>query len=194
MSIAKKVITLLSLEILLFGCSPDAHKIGQGQESYYKALEETDPQNQDFLQPGSTEEKSAIDAFKSFYAVFSEDAVKRETRNLYAADAYFRDGIREVKGAENIETYFIKTTEAIHECRFQIDDVAIHNGNYYFRWIMKLKLKRQKDETIEAVGMSHVRFNKRGKIIFHQDYWDSVILYEKIPIMGSIIRWVKNKF
>ena len=59
---------------------------------------------------------------------------------------------------------------------------------------MHLTTKRWKDEPITAVGMSHVRFDKDGRIIFQQDYWDTSIIYEKVPVMGWVIRWIKKQF
>jgi hypothetical protein len=52
----------------------------------------------------------------------------------------------------------------------------------------------ESDDPIRTVGMSHVRYDAKGKVIFHQDYWDTGAVYEKIPVMGAVIRWIKNKF
>jgi hypothetical protein len=41
--------------------------------------------------------------------------------------------------------------------------------------------------------MSHVRYDKNGKIIFHQDYWDTGVILEKIPVLGTIITWIRNR-
>jgi limonene-1,2-epoxide hydrolase len=163
-------------------------------ENYYRALDNTDPKKAALLESRSAAEMKAIEKFYAFYEIFSEDRIRRGVRDLYAADAYFRDGYKEVEGIDNIEAYFIATTKAIHECTFDIQDWSSHEGNYYFRWIMRLRLKRDKDDLIEQVGMSHVRFNPEGKIVFHQDYWDTSVVFERVPVMGSVIRWVKERF
>lgn len=162
--------------------------------NYHRALNNTDPQKTEFLQPGSEKEQAAIERFTSFYRVFSLETVRKDIRNVYADDAYFRDGYREVQGLNNIEAYFLKSAETVHECTFDIQDIAVHEGNYYFRWVMHLTTKRWKDEPIAAVGMSHVRFDTDGRISFHQDYWDTSIIYEKVPVVGSVIRWIKKQF
>ena len=59
---------------------------------------------------------------------------------------------------------------------------------------MKLTIKRDKDNPIEQIGMSHVRFGPDGKIIFHTDYGDTSVVFERVPILGSIIRWGKEQF
>jgi len=163
-------------------------------ENYYRELAATDPAKTALVKPGSAEEKAGIAAFRNYYKVFAEDVIRRDTKNLYAKDAFFKDGYKEVKGVEAIETYFIATTKAIVSCTFDITDVSVHEGNYYFRWVMKLTIQRDRDNPMEQVGMSHVRFGPDGKVVFHTDYWDTSIVFERAPVIGSIIRWAKEQF
>lgn len=145
------------------------------------------------LVPGSTAEAEAIERFKTFYAIFSRERIETMASGLYAEDAYFRDGIREVRGLTEIEAYFISSTDAIEQCLFDIEDVVGQRGEYCFRWVMRLTLKRKKDAVIVAPGMSHVRFNDDGKVTFHQDYWDISLILEPIPVLGSLVRWIKRR-
>jgi hypothetical protein len=187
----------LALGVCLIALSACGGKVSQedyAMQNYHQALDTTDPQKVGSPEPGSMTEQEAVARFKSFYAIFSEDVIREHTRVVYAENAYFRDGYKEVRGADNIEVYFLKSAETVQECTFDIQDVAVHGGNYYFRWIMNLTTKRWKDEPIRAVGMSHVRFDHDGRVIFHQDYWDTSVIYEKVPVMGSAIRWIKKQF
>jgi steroid Delta-isomerase len=184
-------LTLLSLIVALWGCTGGKPMT---LENYYKELAVTDPSKTALVKPGSAEEKTGIEAFKEYYKVFAEDIILRDTKKLYAKEAFFKDGYKEVKGVDAIETYFIATTKAIVSCTFDITDVSIHEGNYYFRWVMKLTIKRDKDSPIEQIGMSHVRFGPDGKIIFHTDYWDTSVVFERAPVIGAIIRWAKEQF
>jgi limonene-1,2-epoxide hydrolase len=177
----------------LTGCATEGKKEAFEMTEYYKALEESEPANMKLLEPGTVSEKETIRKFIDFYSIFSEERIRSSVRDLYADDAYFRDGFREVRGVDNIESYFLSTTEAFHECTFDIQEVAYNNGNYYFRWIMKLTLKRDRDNPLETAGMSHVRFNTKGKVVFHQDYWETSLLYERLPVIGWMIRWVKKQ-
>ena len=163
-------------------------------ENYYRELAATDPAKTTLVKPGSAEEKAGIASFRDYYRVFAEDVIRRDTKNLYAKDAFFKDGYKEVKGVDAIETYFVATTKAIVSCTFDITDVSVHEGNYYFRWIMKLTIQRDKDNPMEQIGMSHVRFGPDGKVLFHADYWDTSIVFERAPVIGSIIRWAKEQF
>ena len=182
---------LLATMIALSGCTGGKPMT---LENYYRELAATDPAKTALVKPGSSEEKAGIAAFRDYYKVFAEDVIRRDTKNLYAKDAFFKDGYKEVKGVEAIETYFIATTKAIVSCTFDIADVSVHEGNYYFRWVMKLTIQRDRDNPMEQVGMSHVRFGPDGKVVFHTDYWDTSIVFERAPVIGSIIRWAKEQF
>ena len=184
-------LTLLSLIVALWGCTGGKPMT---LENYTKELAATDPVRTTLVRPGSAEEKAGIDAFKEYYKIFAEDVIRRDTKKLYARDAFFKDGYKEVKGVEAIETYFIATTKAVVSCTFDITDVSVHEGNYYFRWVMKLTIKRDKDNPMEQIGMSHIRFGPDGKVIFHADYWDTSIVFERVPVLGAIIRWAKEQF
>ncbi len=187
------IVVLGFILIVISGCTYEESKKGAFMKNYMQVLASTDPHKIETLRQGSEEEKKAIEKFNEFYKVFSADIIRKSTKDVYAANAYFRDGFREVQGVENLEKYFLSSTETFHECTFDIQDVASHEGNYYYRWVMNLVLKRNKDEKLQAVGMSHVRYDKDGKIIFHQDYWDTGVIFEKIPVLGPIITWIRNR-
>jgi hypothetical protein len=49
------------------------------------------------------------------------------------------------------------------------------------------------DQPIIAQGLTHMRFNTAGKIIFHQDYWDTSLLLDRLPVVGFWTKLVKNR-
>jgi len=192
-NLKRYIVAIGLILIVLSACTYDESKKGAFMKNYSQILASTDPQKIESLRQGSEEEKKAIEKFYDFYKVFSADVIRKSIKDVYAENAYFRDGFREVQGTENLEKYFLSSTETFHECTFDIQDIASHEGNYYYRWVMNLVLKRNKDEKLQAVGMSHVRYDKNGKIIFHQDYWDTGVIFEKIPVLGPIITWIRNR-
>ncbi len=162
------------------------------QASYRKALEATS--KTPTVKATSAVEERAVQDFVEFYKVFSKETVQAKVREVYAPDGYFRDPFHEVSGIEAIEKYFLDSTETIEECTFDMQDVARHDRNYYFRWTMHLKTKRDPKTPIESIGMTHVRFDDHGRVVFHQDYWDAgSVVYEKIPVLGALVRFVKAR-
>jgi hypothetical protein len=50
----------------------------------------------------------------------------------------------------------------------------------------------RKGETRELRGVSHIKFN--GKVYYHHDYFDmGAFIYERVPVLGTVIRTIKNR-
>lgn len=189
----KKILMIIFL-VFISGCSSAKNNNGDYNMEYDKYIEKTSPMKNKTLVEGSKEEQKAIDDFKNFYKVFSYEVIDKNIEKIYSKNAYFRDGYKEVTGIKDIKDYFLKSAKTVHECRFDIHDVAVDKGEYYVRWTMYLRLERKKDELIKAPGMSHLRFDEKGMIVFHQDYWDSSLVFERLPVIGFVLRWIKSRF
>jgi ketosteroid isomerase-like protein len=184
---------LLAVIVPAYGCAGGKAKGTHDIRITYDALNETDMARMKQMEQGTPLELSAIEKFKDFHKSFSVQRINASVAEVYAEDAYFEDGIRQVKGRKNIKEYFLSITSAFDECTFDIKDVAYSPGNYYFRWIMHLRLKRDPDNPMEQTGISHVRFNEQGQVVFQHDYWETLALFERFPIIGSVIRWIKGR-
>ncbi|MCE9614489.1 MAG: hypothetical protein K8T26_09450 [Lentisphaerae bacterium] len=175
------------------GCKTATDKITEPSAAYRAALAATAPGDNPPLIPGSQEERAALARVMAMFETFSTSNVTDHVRIVYATDAYLRDGFKELHGVEAIAPYMIRSTEPHRRCTFQFEDVTSKHGEYYLRWIMVVNLKRDRPERVEqVVGMSHMRFNAAGQVIFQQDYWDpSDVLYSRIPVAGWMINKVK---
>jgi hypothetical protein len=187
------VCLLLTAQILVCGCSSVGTNMGALTAMREKELSATSPAKADLMTSGAPGEKAAGEAFEKFYEVYSADVIRRGVRDLYAEDAYFGDPFKGVKGIDDIESYFVHMAEAVHDCRFAVEAVDVCGHEYYFRWNMRLVIKRDKKHPIIAPGVSHVRFRKDGKIVFQQDYWDLSLLMERLPISGGPTRFIKRR-
>jgi len=83
-----------------------------------------------------------------------------------------------------LERYLVDSTQALRSCTFAFADPIKNRPDYYLRWMMKIDFKRDPTNGVdEVIGMSHIRFNREGKVVFHQDYWDPAdLLYRRIPV------------
>jgi hypothetical protein len=143
------------------------------------------------LAAGSSEEAAAVRRFSDFYADYSAAAIRAGVRKVYAPDAWFADPFHVVSGIDAIETYFLKMAEPVESCAFTIDGADRAGGDHYFRWTMRLVSKAAGRQPIVAIGVSHVRFNGAGLVVFQQDYWDTGLLFERLPVVGGLVRWIK---
>ena len=147
------------------------------------------------LAQGSNEEQAAIARVKAFLSNLSPENVAATTRDVYAEDAYFNDTLKTLRGVDQIETYLIHTAKTVTSISVDFDDVARSGEDYYFRWRMDFQApKLDKGGVIRTVGMTQIRFNKEGKVVLHQDFWDSSAgLFEHLPVTNQMINAVRKR-
>jgi len=178
--------------LLLAGCRAP-HPDTEGFMSMYDdALARTEDAGKEGLEAGSEIEEQAIDRFIDFYREYSTEIIRKGVRGVYAETAFFGDPFKSVEGIDAIEEYFLKMADPVESCTFEVTATDRCGGEYYFRWIMRLKSKAAGRE-IKALGVSHVRFDREGMVIFQQDYWDSSTLFDSLPVVGRMTRWVKHR-
>ena len=184
-----RFILIVLMAILAAGCASSPPKMDPSAFTE-QALQATDATK-------STRVPAEVIArFKNFNGDFSSNNIAAQTKEIYAADVYFRDPFKEIHGEPEFEAYLLRGSTAVKEFSMTWKDEAEHDGDYYFRWVMTLKLKRDGKNEPPTLnnGISHVRFGADGKVIFHEDYFDAAtFLYEKVPVLGGGIRFIKNR-
>ena len=144
---------------------------------------------------GSAAEKAAIARFEEFLGHLDEKTARNETEKVYAPDAYLNDTLKTLHGTPAIRDYFIKTAEGLDSMTVTFDDLAVSGRNYYFRWTMDTRMKHlAKGKTVRTIGVTLVRFDPQGRVLIHQDFWDSAQgVWDHVPVLGSVIRWIQGK-
>ncbi|WP_372806939.1 nuclear transport factor 2 family protein [Pontiella sp.] len=138
-------------------------------------------------------EQAALQRFTAFYAEYSAEAIKAGVRTVYAEEAWFGDPFHIVEGIDDIEHYFMVMAEPVEHCTFRIDSIQRSGKDYFARWTMVLESAAAKGQIIETIGISHVRFNSAGKVVFQQDYWDTSAMLDRLPVVGYWTRLVKTR-
>jgi hypothetical protein len=78
--------------------------------------------------------------------------------------------------------------------RFTFTAPALQGKDVYLPWTMILTDRRSGGEQ-HSIGLSRLRFNAGGKVIFHQDYWDSAdVLVPRVPVANGLIEAVRRRF
>lgn len=163
---------------------------------YAARLEELRRLHPQPLMPGSDAEQAALDRFRRFFADFSPTKVTRLIDDTYAEDVWFNDTLKTVRGRSALREYLAHSAAAVQSCRVQVHEVIPNgSGDYYVRWSMTIRFKRFKtDRDTHTIGMSHIRFDPAGRVVLHQDYWDSTQgLFEHIPVLGWLIGRIKAR-
>jgi ketosteroid isomerase-like protein len=111
----------------------------------------------------------------------------------YAADAYFKDPFNEVRGAQAIGEIFERMYRQLDAPRLRVSGRVGDGSEAFLLWDLEFRF-RGRDATQVIHGVSHLRLGADGRVAYHRDYWDTAEeLYEKIPLLGVAVRWLKRR-
>lgn len=134
-----------------------------------------------------------IHSFLQAYRVFDEHTAGRLTP-LYHPQITFVDPIHRLQGIAALSDYFATMAQGISKCRFEFNPPVKTEEGYLVAWQMVFCSKALRSgELIRVDGISQLTVSE-GKVIFHRDYYDvGAMVYEHVPVLGGIVRWLKRK-
>jgi steroid Delta-isomerase len=136
----------------------------------------------------------AVQRIVAFFETLQPSSVQ-SMGDFYATDAYFKDPFNEVRGLVDIQRVFSHMYVALDKPHFVVTDRVVQGNQCFLVWEFKFFFKRFDTTTLQIVrGTSHLRFAPDGRVNYHRDYWDAAQeLYEKLPLLGSLMRWLKKR-
>lgn len=134
--------------------------------------------------------KRLVDFFESL----SPDQVSRMDE-FYSADVYFKDPFNEVNTLAQVQHIFSHMYVALDKPRFVVTSQVSEAGQCFLTWDFEFYFKKHQPAVMQTIrGSSHLKFNPAGLVSYHRDYWDAAEeLYEKLPLVGSVMRWLKKR-
>ena len=137
-----------------------------------------------------------LDALVAFFEHLRPESLA-EFGRYYAGDAYFKDPFNEVQGLPAIRRIFTHLFAQLVEPRFVVHERVTDEGGAVLLWTMFYRTRPggQKAGAEQSIrGVSHLRFDAGGKVVWHRDYWDAAEeLYAKLPLLGWLMRWLQKK-
>ena len=114
--------------------------------------------------------------------------------DFYAREVVFEDPINRLQGIDALTAYYAKVYREVVEIRFDFSDLVEEGDNLMASWVMVARLHSQGNrQPIRLAGISHLRFSQ-DRVIFHRDSYDlGSMVYERVPMLGLVIRWIKSK-
>lgn len=117
----------------------------------------------------------------------------------YTPEARFKDPFKQVQGVPQVQAIFQHMFEVLENPRFVITNRIVQGDQCFVVWDFLFRYKTMQRGVDQHIhGGSHLLF-KAGedgvwRIDLHRDYWDAAEeMYEKFPVIGSLMRWLKNK-
>lgn len=189
-----KTLLFLPLALLAASCGGKTAVVDP-MKFHADALAATEPAALGAPAPGSAAQKEAVARFAAFFGDLNEARVKEKIRATYAPDVWFNDTLKSLRGVDAVEHYLVETSRNVESCKVDIDEVVPSPSGVYVRWRMHILFKKfRKGQVQSSIGVTLLRFDKEGRVAYHQDYWDSgANLFEKVPVLGAGIRAVKRR-
>ncbi|SDK47060.1 nuclear transport factor 2 family protein [Billgrantia gudaonensis] len=138
----------------------------------------------------------ALEAFCAFFNKLD----KTYTNNLYkiyTEDVVFSDPLHHIEGRAALQRYFDTLYANVKTCRFAFHD-RLHQGREAcVTWTMHLEHPRLAGgQPFSVSGCSRLTFaaDDTQRVCRHHDYFDvGAMLYERLPMLGPTIRWIKRR-
>ena len=137
---------------------------------------------------------AAVDALVQWFEHLTPASVQQLSR-FYAVDTRFKDPFNDVQGVPAVEAIFVHMFEALIAPRFVVTGRVAQGTQCFLTWEFRFCFRNfhQGQEQV-ILGASHLLFDGAGKVHLHRDYWDAAEeLYEKLPLVGSLMRWLKRR-
>jgi hypothetical protein len=132
--------------------------------------------------------------FKKIYKQLDVDNIVL-IEEIYSADISFQDPFHRVNGLIRLKSYFQDLYQDVETIDFDFGESVSDETSHFVTWTMSLKHpKLNGNKLFKVDGSSWLKTNSDGLICFHRDYFDAgEMLYEKIPLLGRIILWLKGR-
>lgn len=142
----------------------------------------------------ATPTNDAVERLVQFFEKLQPQDLPRLAQ-MYAQDARFKDPFNEVQGLPAIERIFAHMFEALDSPHFIVTERIVQNHKCFLLWDFRFRFKRFDTQSWQTVrGGTHLTFDDAGLVTLHRDYWDAAEeLYEKLPVVGSLMRWLKRR-
>ncbi|CCG86711.1 nuclear transport factor 2 family protein [Erwinia piriflorinigrans] len=138
-------------------------------------------------------QQAALNQLVSFYQQLDTSRLPM-LANIYHPHIRLCDPVGEHQGLDVVEDYFAALLKNMRYCRFVVTLTREFDADALLLWRMEYAhpaLQGGAAQTLE--GSSYLQLQD-GKVIFQRDYYDmGAMLYEKLPLLGTIVRRVKKR-
>jgi hypothetical protein len=136
--------------------------------------------------------KTVVERFKQTYNRLNTQSLGL-LNELYSHDVVFQDPFRRMSGLPALTEYFAELYRHVELSSFVFEDEIVQGNSAVLTWTMSLKHPRLNGGDVVTVpGSTHIRF--RDKVTYHRDYFDGgAMLYEHLPLIGLVIRMIKER-
>ncbi len=137
-----------------------------------------------------------IARFVDFLSGLGQPSSGAEAASLYASDLHFSDALMVTRDKQAVVDHFSRLSDAGTRVTVEMHQTLQNGGDVYLIWSMQARFTPLRKEVVsDTLGVTHVRFNAKGQVVLHQDFWDSGLgFYSHIPVLGAGVRAIARRF
>ena len=179
---------IVFVSAMLFGCASSGPNTPSYPEVYRQALDEF--KGTDRVPP------QIIDDFSTFLSNLGAANSAERAEALYAPTLHFSDSLMHTRSRDDVVAHFQGLVDAETQVEVQMLQTLISGSDIYLVWSMQSQCTPVRKTVVsDSIGITHLRFNERGQVIVHQDFWDTGQgFYQHVPVLGRVIRSINSRF
>ena len=184
---------LLQHLLIILACSTTACAGRSGSENpsypaaYRAALVETEE--------SAPVRKEDLELFIKFLESIGTPGSAKAASELYSENIHFSDALILTKDKQVIVKHFSDLEAAGSKVKVTMHQRILSGNDIFLVWSMEARFTPIRKEMIsDSLGVTHLRFDRNGKVILHQDFWDSTEgFFRHIPVLGSVVNSVRRR-
>ena len=184
---------LVTTFLIIFACSTTACAGRSGSENpsypaaYRAALVETEQ--------SAPVRNRDLELFIKFLESIGTPGSAKAASELYSEDIHFSDALILTKDKQVIVKHFSDLEAAGNKVKVTMHQRILSGNDIFLVWSMEARFTPIRREMIsDSLGVTHLRFDRNGKVILHQDFWDSTEgFFRHIPVLGSVVNSVRRR-
>ena len=184
---------LVITSLIIFACSTTACAGRSGSENpsypaaYRAALVETEQ--------SAPVRNRDLELFIKFLESIGTPGSAKAASELYSENIHFSDALILTKDKQVIVKHFSDLEAAGNKVKVTMHQRILSGNDIFLVWSMEARFTPIRREMIsDSLGVTHLRFDRNGKVILHQDFWDSTEgFFRHIPVLGSVVNSVRRR-
>lgn len=184
----KTILLIVTVITLATGCASTAGTHQAYPAAYKTALD-------DF--PGSPDvSPETISTFTTFLSELGAPQTGYRASQLYAPDLHFSDALLLTQDRDRVVEHFQGLVDAGTAVQVDILQTLVRGADVYLVWSMQAEFTPVRTPVVsETIGITHLRFDDAGRVVLHQDFWDTGLgFYQHIPVLGRVVKSINRRF
>jgi hypothetical protein len=179
---------ILFVSIIAAGCASSPANLQPYPAAYRVALN-------DF--PGSADVSTeTISTFTEFLSELGSTKTGVRAGQLYASELHFSDALMMTRNRDRVVEHFQGLVDAGTAVQVEILQTLVSEADVYLIWSMQAEFTPVRQSVVsDTIGITHLRFNEAGRVVLHQDFWDTGLgFYQHIPVLGRVVKSINRRF